>query len=229
MKPLVLGHGPEGDVVHGINRLPSFGWCRAAGADGVECDVRLTADGELVVVHDAELSDGRAVASCRLADLPPWIPPLASVLDACAGLVVNVELKNFPRDPAFDPDQRVTRALLELLASRGGGDRVLVSCFDTGAIDVARSAGMETALLLLSRRPAGEVLDVAVRHGHGVVHPYDTMVDAAFLEAARARGLRVNVWFGDEPGRARLAELVDLGVDGLITSEIPLAREVVDA
>jgi glycerophosphoryl diester phosphodiesterase len=228
MRPLVFGHGPEDDVAHAINRLPSFGWCRDLGADGVECDVRRCADGSLVVVHDAVLADGRAVAACAWDELPAEIPPLAAVLEACTGLVVNLELKNFPRDPAYDPDQRLTRAVVELLRSRGGVDRVLVSCFDTGAIDVAGAAGLDTALLLLSRRPAGEVLDVAVRHGHRVVHPYDTMVDEAFVAAARARGLAVNVWFGDDVSAGRLAELVDLGVDGLITSEVAAARSAVD-
>jgi glycerophosphoryl diester phosphodiesterase len=230
MSVLVLGHGPEGDVPHGINRLPSFEWCRDLGADGVECDVRLTADDELVVVHDPVLANGRALGACRRAELPEWIPSLSSVLDACTGLLVNVELKNFPRDPGFDPDQRVTHRLIELLvAERSGRDRVLVSCFDTAAIDVVRAGASEvpTALLLLSRRPAAELLDVAVRHGHSVVHPYDTMVDAAFVEAARTRDLAVNVWFGEDVGVDRLRALVDLGVDGLITSDVAAAREAV--
>jgi glycerophosphoryl diester phosphodiesterase len=226
---LVFGHGPEGDVPHAINRLPAFAWCRDLGADGVECDVRLSADGELVVVHDDSLADGRPVAACRRDELPAWIPSLGAVLDACAGLVVNVELKNFPRDPGFDPDQRVTHRLLELLVERDGRDDVLVSCFDTGAIDVVQaSSDLNTALLLLSRRPADELLDRAVRHGHPVVHPYDTMVDDAFMDAARARELTVNVWFGGAVGAGRFRELVDLGVDGLITDEVAAAREVVD-
>ena len=229
-RPLVFGHGPEGDVAHGINRLPSFSWVRELGGDGVECDVRLSADDELVVVHDAVLADGRPVAACRRHELPDWIPGLGAVLDACEGLVVNVELKNFPRDPAFDPSQRVVDRLLELLAAREGRDRVLVSCFDTGAIDVVRatSSDVETALLLLSRRPADELLARVVDSGHRIVHPYDTMVDDAFMHEARARGLAVNVWFGDEVGADRLRDLVALGVDGLITSEVATARHVVD-
>src|SRR4051794_36884446 len=99
MSVLVFGHGPEGDVAHAINRLPSFAWCRELGADGIECDVRLSADDELVVVHDPTLADGRPISSCRRDELPDWMPPLDDVLDACTGMTVNVELKNFPRDP----------------------------------------------------------------------------------------------------------------------------------
>ena len=143
---------------------------------------------------------------------------LADVLDVCDGLLVNVEIKNYPRDPAFDPSQRVTRRVLELLGSRGGRDRVLVSCFDFGCVDLVRDAGVDTAMLYLSRRPAPELLDAVVRHGHRVVHPYDTMVDAGFMDAARDRGLAVNVWL--EAGNERMRELVALGVDGLITSDV---------
>ena len=75
-----------------------------------------------------------------------------------------------------------------------------MSCFDVDAIDVVRAASsaVDTALLLLSRRPAEELLDRAVRHDHAIVHPYDTMVDATFMDAARSRGLSVNVWFGED-------------------------------
>jgi glycerophosphoryl diester phosphodiesterase len=56
-----------------------------------------------------------------------------------------------------------------------------------------------------------------VAHGQSIVHPYDTMVDRAFMAAARLRSLRVNVWMGQRPSDERLQQLVDLGVDGMIT------------
>jgi glycerophosphoryl diester phosphodiesterase len=227
---LLYGHGPEDGSGIGINRLPSFSWCRGQGVDGVECDVRRTADDELVVIHDASLADGRAIAEARRSELPDFVPGLAEVLNACRGLVVNIELKNFPRDPGFDGSQRVTHLLLDLLGSRSG-DRVLVSCFDFGALDLvaARSAPtVPTAMLYLSRRPVPELLDRVVDHGHSVVHPYDTMVDAAFMDLARARELEVNAWFGDVE-HDRLSTLVALGVDGLITSDVAAARRAIDA
>jgi glycerophosphoryl diester phosphodiesterase len=226
---LLFGHGPEDGSAHGINRLASFDWCRARGVDGIECDVRRTADDQLVVIHDAALADGRAIAATNRAELPVSIPSLDEVLDACRGLVVNVELKNFPRDPAFDPGQRVTRLMLELLAARGQADRVLVSCFDFAALDLVRAEAPQvaTGMLHLSRRPAAELLDRVVDHGHTIVHPYDTMVDAQFMALARDRSLAVNVWLGDA-GDARLRELVELDVDGLITSDVDAARLAID-
>ncbi len=63
------------------------------GADWVELDVRLTADGALAVHHDPELPDGRRIIDLPAARLPVWVPLLGPALDATAGLGVNVEIK----------------------------------------------------------------------------------------------------------------------------------------
>ncbi len=145
-------------------------------------------------------------------------------------MLANIEIKNFPKDPAFDAAQRVTELVCDVLRSRGDRDRVLISCFDFGCIDLvcAREPDIATAMLYLSRRPVTDLLDDVTAHGHRVVHPSDTMVDESFMAAARARSLEDNV--GVEPvGAPRLRRLVELGVDGLITSEVVAARAEVDA
>ena len=227
----VFGHGPVDGAGAPINVLASYPECRAAGADGVELDLRLTGDGALAVIHDPDLPDGRPVAQTRADDLPPEVPLLDQVLDATRGLVVNIEVKNYPRDPAWDPGQAVTERLAELLSARSWTDEVLVSCFEVATIDrlLALAPRVSTALLYFSRRPAAELLEVAVAHGHSVVHPYDTMVDEVFMRTARSSGLAVNVWLADDAPAARLAELVALGVDGLITPQISAARAAASA
>lgn len=217
---VVFGHGPD----ETINRLGTFARCRELGTDGVELDVRRTSDDRLVAIHDS-LADGRQVAETKRADLPPWIPDLADVLDECVGMRVNIEIKNFPRDPAFDPSQRVTELVLDLLAQRN--DDVLVSCFDFACIDLVAAAGLSTAMLYLSRRDPRELLDAVVEHGHRVVHPYDTMVDETFMDEARTRALGVNVWL--DAAVVRMRALVSLGVDGLITADVEGAREAVSS
>ena len=96
------------------NTLAAFAAARAAGADGVELDVRASADGALVVVHDpvagASSSRARPPAPCR-----PGCPTLAEALEACAGLVVNVEVKNSPGRP------RLRRHGRARPGGRGGG------------------------------------------------------------------------------------------------------------
>jgi len=63
--------------------------------------------------------------------------------------------------------------------------------------------------------------------GMAAVNPADALVDAAFVAAAHATGLAVNVWTVDDPGR--MGQLVELGVDGIITNVPDVARQVVDA
>jgi len=221
---LLFGHGDE----RTINTLGSFERCRSLGADGVELDVRRTADDRLVVVHDHSLADGRAIADVRRADLPTHIPDLAAALDECTGMRVNIEVKNFPRDPSFDPTQRVTELVLETLADRGHSDDVLISCFDFGCIDLVRERepAIGTAMLYLSRRPVRDLLDAVEQHEHRIVHPYDTMADETFMDEARSRGLEVNVWL--DADLERLRTLVALGVDGLITSDVVGGRAAID-
>src|SRR3954453_22265534 len=117
----VYGHGPEDGSGPLFNTLPSFPWCREQGADGVELDVRRTADDHVVVVHDGQVG-GRAVADTARADLPASIPDLAEVLDVCRGMTVIVELKNFPQDAGFDTAQRLPHLVVDLLESRAWSD-----------------------------------------------------------------------------------------------------------
>src|SRR3546814_17480854 len=108
------------------------------GADGVELDVRRTADMALAVHHDDVLGDERVIVETRRADLPPSVPLLSDALATCEGLaVVNVEIKNWPEDRGFDPPEPVAEAGAALLAERGAlyaGPR-LASSFPLPTLD----------------------------------------------------------------------------------------------
>lgn len=223
----VLGHG-SGAAGDELNSPSSFERLCSMGCDGVELDVRRTGDGGLAVIHDAALPDGRAVAETRSADLPSGVLLLADALDRLRGLWVNIEIKNHPTDPDWDAAQRLAGDVVTLLGDRNDRDRVIVSSFGAACLAEVRNLKSEllTAQLLLSRRPASELLDRVVADGHRVVHPYDTMVDEAFMDAARARGLTVHAWTAEDDSRSRLLQLVRLGVDGLITGAPALAMEV---
>ncbi|MEX5631412.1 glycerophosphodiester phosphodiesterase [Parafrankia sp. FMc2] len=119
----VLGHrgsrtpGPE-------NTVEAVDAALRAGADGVELDIRRSADGDLVCVHDARLPrlGGRAVLRRSTRELASrGIPTLTDVLDVWAGRGrLILEIKNQPGQPDFDaPRERTARALIELLRARG--------------------------------------------------------------------------------------------------------------
>jgi glycerophosphoryl diester phosphodiesterase len=218
---VIYGHGTD-DPNNLINSCESFGAVREAGADGVELDVRVGTGGALVVIHDHEYPDGRLVATTNGTDRPDQVLLLERALDLCGGLIVNIEIKNFPQDPAFDPTEAIADKVVQLLASRetiGKADRVLISCFGIACLDrvLELRPGIQTAHLVLSRRPANQVIGPCVQHGHKIVHPYVSMIDESFMAVATANGLTVNAWTGFDEAPEVVAELAALGVQGVIT------------
>ena len=97
------------------NTLAAFRRAGEMGADAVELDVRRTADGVLVVHHNPGLDDGRVIATMQHGELPAHVPTLTDALDACAGMWVNVEIKNDPTEPDFDPTDSIADETMALL------------------------------------------------------------------------------------------------------------------
>jgi glycerophosphoryl diester phosphodiesterase len=227
----VLGHrGASRDAVE--NTLDAFAEARSQGADGVELDVHRTLDGELVVHHDAAVDGFGVLAEHDLAAIRaalPSIPTLAEVLDACAGLLVNVEIKNSPTDADFDPDERGAAAVVELLRARDRRDDVLVSSFHLPTIDSVHALDPEvpTGYLVVVDPLPVPALEVAHEHGHRAVHPhYAAMGEAHAAEAvdrAAALGLGLNVWTVNDP--PEIVRLAELGVDSIITDTPRAARQ----
>ena len=209
------------------NTIEAFELARELGADWVELDVRRTADGVVVVHHDAHLPDGRVLGDLQADDLPEHIPNLAEALEACDGMGVNIEIKNLPDDPDFDADHLVSAAVAGLVAAYLGPERALVTSFNVDAVDSVHRVDPSI--------PIGYVTELwdprlaiarAVAHEMHHLHPFDACVDAALVRHAHEAGLSVHVWTVDDPDR--MAELIDAGVDGIITNVPDVARRVVD-
>jgi glycerophosphoryl diester phosphodiesterase len=203
------------------NTLAAFAGAIAQGADGVELDVRRTADRRLALSHDDTLADGTVVVEAAFAALPPEIPDLPAALDVCAPLaVVNIEIKNWPEDRDFDATESLAAAVVALLDARGelADGRNLVSSFHLPTIDRVRqlAPGLATGWLLGLIEDAGALVDKAAERGHAAVHPHHLFVDEAFVGRAHAAGLAVNTWTCDDPERIR--HLAAMGVDAVITN-----------
>ena len=223
---LVIAHRGA-SAAHPENTIEAFTAARALGADAVELDARRTADGHVIVHHDATLPDGRVIVELPAAALPSSVPSLAEAVDASHDMAVNIEIKNWPTDPDFDATEQVADAVLALAAASDRKPELLVSCFHLPTIDHVRAhdPDLETAFLHAAI-DGPTALALAVEHGHHVLHPWDLYVDAELVEAAHALGVRVNVWTVDDPDR--MAQLVGWGVDGIVTNVPDLARSVVD-
>jgi glycerophosphoryl diester phosphodiesterase len=221
-RPLVVAHrGASATCTE--NTLPAFRAARDLGADWVELDVHLLADGNLAVHHDGLLHDGRPLAALAAVDLPAHVPLLPSALDACAGMGVNVEVKG-----DGGTARAAAAAVVEVVDRLGAADRVLVSSFDWSAVDRVRALApdLPTALLAFVVADRAALIGAAVERGCAAVHPHAGLVDGAFAAAAHEAGLAVIVWTVDDP--VHMAELVAAGVDGIVTNVPDVARRVVD-
>lgn len=211
------------------NTVDAFRLARTLGADWVELDVRRTADRQLAIHHDAHLADGRALVELAAADLPDHVPDLAAALDACEGMRVNIEIKNWPTDPDFDPDDEVAEGVVAEVARRGAADGVLVSCFHRPTLDRVRALDPSVPTAFLhgpADRPWEDLAADVARGGHRALHPWFGIVDRAYVDAAHRHGLEVNTWTVDD--EAAMVQLIDHGVDGLCTNVPDVARAVLD-
>jgi glycerophosphoryl diester phosphodiesterase len=192
------------------NTVSAFRDALAAGADGVELDVRGAADGTPVVCHDATVdrtTDGTgAVADHTPAELAALsvrggddgVPTLAAVLDALPRTTVYAELK----------EVGVAEAAAELLAS--AAHSVVVSSFDVDALAAPGEAGGATAerasehglatALLAATDDGREAVSRAADLGCAMVHLHATACDERTVAAAHERGLRVAAWTLAPPG-----------------------------
>jgi glycerophosphoryl diester phosphodiesterase len=222
------------------NTLPAFEAAVRHGADSIELDVRLTADGAPVVIHDDILDRTTdrtgPVAALTLAELRAvdagWgftsdggrthpfrgmevrIPTLGEVLWAFPKLTVLVEIK----EPAAQ--EAVRRVLLQEDAAErcvvASEYREALLAFDQppfvrGASGPEISALYWAAMLRRGRPAAGyRLLSVPLRH-RGVPVP-----TRGFIAAARASGCAVHVWTVDSPDTAR--RLWRRGVSGIVTN-----------
>lgn len=205
------------------NTLCAFEAARTAGADGVELDVRASADGVLVVHHDAALEDGRFVAGTRAADLPDWLPTLEAVLEACRGLTVDIEVKNLPTEVGYDPGEAIAVDTARLVVRMGAGPATLISAFAISTIDAARAAAPDvvTGWLTLAAYDQLDALALAAARGHGALHPLHEAVTDELVAAVHGRGMALHTWTVDDPDRIRL--MADAGADAVITNAVDVA------
>ncbi|HEV2815308.1 MAG TPA: glycerophosphodiester phosphodiesterase, partial [Solirubrobacteraceae bacterium] len=195
--------------------LAAYDLAVAQGADVLELDVRETADGRLVVVHDETLlrtaGDPRrvdSVDSAALAALDPDVRPL-TLATVLVRYRRNARFLLDLKEPAPEWEGR----LLATISRTCVRDRVVVQSFDHAALRRLRAAAPWLNLAALTRtRPLDLAALAAFAHGVG---PWHESVDAAFVTAAHANGLAVRPWTVNDP--VAIAHLISLGVDGVIT------------
>lgn len=223
-RPRVWAH--RGDSAHAPeNTMLAFEKAVAAGADGIELDVRFDGGRNVVVFHDEEL-DRLAGRPGRIDELPAAeraalrvrgepVPLLAEVL-ATFDTDVDVEIKATRMGRAGD----LVEAAAHVIRASGRADRVLVSSFDPVALVQFHRRLPDVAIGYLfhdQQRLAARRGWIGRWIGATLVHPQHTLVDAASVRRWRAAGLPINVWTVDDA--AELERLAGLGVDGVFAND----------
>ena len=191
-------------------------------ADMVEVDVRVSGDEHLVLSHDPALG-GLAVAETAWAalaevDLGGGFHPasLDQLLERFPLSPFNLEVKNSPGQPGFDPDHG---GALRTAALARPGD--LLSCFFWPTMDAVRLSfpGVATGLLVDSDWDVAEAVDHALAQGHLAIIPHWELAlrSAPACQIAAEAGLTVAVWTLNDP--SLVGELESIGVTAIITDD----------
>lgn len=238
-RPAVIAHRGASQIAP-ENTLAAFRAAVELGADAIELDAKLTADGVIVVHHDSTLerttSGQGPISSWTLSELGRLdaggkfsdeftgerIPTLREVLAAVGNdVLVNVELTNYAHAMDALPERAVS-----LVREMGMEKRVLFSSFNPIALRrIGRSAtDIPVGLLLMRMEPAWMRGLLKSFTPHNAVHLQTDLATPEAVAREHARGRVVNVWTVNE--RQQMKELLEMGVDGLITDVPDLAREV---
>lgn len=188
------------------NTVRAFELAVAMGADGIELDVRLAADGRLWVKHDPLPVDG-AIAE--------HVVELDRALDACGDILVNVEIKNSPSESGDDASLAVVESTLEVVRRHGPVDRWIVSSFDWATVQRCRELAPDIASAFLVERLEGAVIERTAAAGHRAIHPAVSVLTDETVRRCHDAGLAVNTWTTNDPQRVRQLEAI--GVDGVCT------------
>jgi len=230
------------------NSLLAFRQALALGVDALEFDLHMTADGEVIVLHDPTLdrtSTARgpvrdlrlaALASVRLltrdgAVTDEHVPTFAEVLDLVAPTSVELlpEIKIDAKGQRYDG---IEEKVLALLQARGLIARATVQAFQPGTIRRLRELEPKARTMFLVAR--GEVERQRVRPAEAVRRARELgatdlgmnhrLVDAEVLAAARAAGVRLAAWTVNEEADVR--RMIDLGVDMVMSDRPDLVKRL---
>lgn len=228
-----------GDNIGRENTLHAFGNAVALGYTHVETDVHATRDGKLVTFHDAVLDrvtdrSGRvreltfeAVRAARIGGVDQ-VPTLDEVFESFPETCVNIDIK---APDAVEP-------LVRCINAHRAHDRVCVGSFGQDRIDRFRrligrqvptavgpvGVGWSAFVPLLPRLLASPGVAFQMPADHLVKGRRVRLLTPWLLDAAHQRGKVVHVWTINDP--TRMQELIDMGVDGLVTDAVDVLKEL---
>lgn len=238
-KPLVWAHrGASGYAPE--NTLAAFQKAVDLDADGVELDIQLTKDDQIVVIHDETIdrtSDGKGwVKDYTLEELRAFnynrtkpeykhadIPTMREVFELLkpTGLFINIEIKT-----GMVFYEKIEEKILALAKEMGMEDRVCYSSFNHYTVTRIHALKPDAEVGFLYADGPIDMPSYGVKHGVNALHPalYNLQYDG-FVKECKEKGLKLNVWTVNE--RPCMEMCCQYGVDAIITNYPDIAKEVV--
>ncbi len=240
-RPIIFAH--RGASAHAPeNTLSAFALAQSEGADAIELDAKLTADGTVVVCHDPTLertTNGRGrVAEHTLADLRRLdagssfseafrgerIPLLEEVLDAFGRkMYINVELTNYTT-----PGDNLVARVCDLIVKHSLQEYILFSSFLAGNLKQAARRLPDVPRALLARRSWKGIWARSFGFSFGdytALHPF--LADVSLQQVKRVHRLKRRIHVQTVNAVADLKRLANWGVDGIFTDDPKLALQAV--
>jgi glycerophosphoryl diester phosphodiesterase len=224
-----------GDLAGLENTMAAFRRAVHEGYRYLETDVRATADGQLVVFHDARLdrvTDRRGaiaelpwseVSRARVGGTEP-IPLLADLLEEFPDARFNIDAKS----------AGAVKPLAKLVTDAGATDRVCLGSFSDQRLSMLREILGDRVAMALGPRAIFRLVRTSALRRRFVTSAVAAqvplryqgvqIVTPRFLATAHAAGMEVHVWTIDDPDDMR--RLLTLGVDGIMTDRPELLRDV---
>ncbi|TCL69394.1 glycerophosphoryl diester phosphodiesterase [Hydrogenispora ethanolica] len=221
------------------NTLAAFGMAVEFGVDGLEFDVHLSKDGEVVICHDEAVdrtTDGEGLIKdftweeLRRLDAGSWfeprfvgerIPRLSDLLELVAGtrLLLNIELKT-----NIFPYPGIEEKVIQMVKNFGIVNRCIISSFNHHSLLRAITILPELKTGALYEADLFKPWEYAETFGAAALHPEHHSVTPELVREARHRGIMVNPWTVNEP--VHMERMIAAAVDGIITNYPDVAKQV---
>lgn len=228
------GYAPE-------NTLSAFQKAIDMKADGVELDIQMTKDGEIVVIHDEWIdrtSDGKGwVKDYTLKELRRFnfnngnkdyefemIPTMEEVFELIkpSNLTINIELKT---GIVFYP--QIEEKIIALTKKMGMENRVIYSSFNHATVVKIHELEPNAQVGFLYADGTLDMPEYGVKHGVNALHPalYNLQYEG-FVQECKEKNLKLHVWTVNE--KEHMMMCVKYGIDAIITNYPDVAKAIVE-
>lgn len=240
-RPLILAHrGASGDAPE--NTLAAFQLALRQGCDGIELDIHLSKDGQLVVIHDDTIdrtTNGKGtvgemtVSELKKYDAGRWfserfrgerIPLLEEVFSIVPKeIFINIEIKNIPSHY-----EGIEEKLINLLEASGRTKQVIVSSFDHQCLYRLKKRNSDVKIGLLYKENVVDHVNFANMFGLPVesLHPDYKAIGRNDIQKAVRRGIKVFPWTVNT--KNGMKKMIEAGVSGIITNYPNRLKELID-